>query len=476
MSTSDSFKRGWEYASQLAGADASARYGDLYVGSIEKEIKELEDNINRHNYRNLGAAQFKGYVAEEWSAGSFNVDAVASGSDLRAEAVHSTEKLSVDIRVGDKEQIELGRKIGHGVGKEFSSKIDVDGKKSAIEQRPYTGMKRLVASDQLEDARDKALFDGDYDTYVNLTDKVEKNGVKSIPAKKSDYEQMAEDGHEQRFKADKYGLTTNEAIKTEYIVKQALKAGCTVATITLLIQLTPVIISAIDYLIKYGEINLDEIHSKGIKAVSSGAESFLRGSITCSIQIACDKGLFGRSFMHIDPLLLAPVVSIAFETSKNAILVATGKMTPREMGDNFIDNVFVTTGFIAGCKLGAKIGGAFGQILGVELPIVGYLLGSLIGAAFAAGYNIGKRRLISFCVDTGFTCFGLVDQNYELPEEVLHDLGIILAQLEEAQIEEAVIEEAQLEEANLDKSELETVELKFVRRGVIGVNRVGYVV
>lgn len=180
--------------------------------------------------------------------------------------------------------------------------------------------------------------------------------------------------------------------------------------------------------------------------------------------------------MHIDPLLLAPVVSIAFETSKNAILVATGKMTPREMGDNFIDNVFVTTGFIAGCKLGAKIGGAFGQILGVELPIVGYLLGSLIGAAFAAGYNIGKRRLISFCVDTGFTCFGLVDQNYELPEEVLHDLGIILAQLEEAQIEEAVIEEAQLEEANLDKSELETVELKFVRRGVIGVNRVGYVV
>jgi hypothetical protein len=38
----------------------------------------------------------------------------------------------------------------------------------------------------------------------------------------------------------------------------------------------------------------------------------------------------------------------------------------------------------------------------------------LIGTSFCVIYNIGKKKLISFCVDTGFTCFGLVEQNYEL--------------------------------------------------------------
>ena len=76
METLDAVKSGWTYASQLAGADAAAHYGDLYIGRVEEAIKQLEDNINRHNYRNLGVGQFKGYVAEEWAAGSFNVDAV----------------------------------------------------------------------------------------------------------------------------------------------------------------------------------------------------------------------------------------------------------------------------------------------------------------------------------------------------------------------------------------------------------------
>ena len=42
----------------------------------------------------------------------------------------------------------------------------------------------------------------------------------------------------------------------------------------------------------------------------------------------------------------------------------------------------------------------------------------------AVVYNIGKKKLISFCVDTGFTCFGLVEQNYELPDEVLKEMGV----------------------------------------------------
>lgn len=475
MDNFDSVKKGWEFASYLIGADAVAHYGDQYVGSVEKAIRELlEDQINNHNYRNQGVKQFKGYVAEEWAAGTFNVDAVAADSKLRAEVIHSTDSLSVDFRIGTADELELGRKAGHGIGDEYSSKVYATGSDSAVEQRPYISQKRYVASDQLEEAKAKALEENDLDTYNNLTDVAEKDGIKSKPATKSDFEKMAEEGREQEFKAEKHGVSTNSVIKPEYILKRALKAGYTAAAISVAMQVTPEIIKTVDYLIKNGEINLDEIRKTGLKALSAGAEGFLRGSITCSVQIVCDKGALGQAFMHIDPTLLAAIVSITLDTAKNAILVAAGKMTPHEMGARLVDNVFVTTGFIAGCRIGAHIGGTVFQAVGFEFPVVGYLLGSLIGCALAACYNVGKSCLISFCVDTGFTCFGLVEQNYELPEEVLHDLGIILAQVEEAQIEEAVIEEAQLEVAKLETAELETVRLPFVRRGVIGVNRIGY--
>lgn len=471
----DSVKKGWEFAAHLVGADVVAHYGDQYVGTVEEAIKQMEDNINWHNYRRLGVGQFKGYVAEEWAAGTFNVDAVAAGSKFRGDVIHSTDELSVDFRIGTKEELELGRKIGHGIGDEYSSKVYATGSDSAIEQSPYTHMKRYVASDQLEEAKAKALEQNDLDTYDNLTDVVEKDGIKSEPATKNDLEKMADDGREQEFRADKYGVTTNSKITPEYVMKRALKAGYTAAAITVAMQLTPEIIKTVDYLIKNGEIDLYEIKRTGLKALSAGAEGFLRGSITCSVQIICDKGALGQAFMHIDPTLLGAIVSITLDTAKNAILVAAGKMTPHEMGAKLVDNVFVTTGFIAGCRIGAHIGGTVVQAIGFEFPVVGYLLGSLIGCAFAACYNIGKSCFISFCVDTGFTCFGLVDQNYELPEEVLHDLGIVLAQIEEAQIEEAQIEEAVIEEARLETAGFETVKLPFVKRGVIGVNKIGYV-
>ena len=114
------------------------------------------------------------------------------------------------------------------------------------------------------------------------------------------------------------------------------------------------------------------------------------------------------------------------------------------------------------------------QEVGWEFPGAAYLLGSLIGCSIAAVYNIGKKKLISFCVDTGFTCFGLVEQNYELPEEVLNDIGIDTIQIPRTQISRTPINSVSVFQG-VDRSEYETVNITVLRRGVIGVNRVGYV-
>ena len=82
--------------------------------------------------------------------------------------------------------------------------------------------------------------------------------------------------------------------------------------------------------------------------------------------------------------------------------------------------------------------------------------------------------MISFCVDTGFTCFGLVEQNYELPEEVLHEMGVHTIPVPRTEISRVGISTASIE-SNVERSEYETIDITVLRRGVIGVNKIGYV-
>lgn len=146
-------------------------------------------------------------------------------------------------------------------------------------------------------------------------------------------------------------------------------------------------------------------------------------------------------------------------------------MTPQQMGAAFVDSVFISGGYL----LGAYIGGIIGQALGFELPVIGYLLGTLIGTSICVIYNIGKKKLISFCVDTGFTCFGLVEQDYELPEEVLHELGVETIPIPRTQIDRIDIPRTQTSATGINQMEYETIDITVLRRGVIGVNKIGYV-
>ena len=164
------------------------------------------------------------------------------------------------------------------------------------------------------------------------------------------------------------------------------------------------------------------------------------------------------------------VVTVVLGTIKDSILVAAGKMTASEMGMHFVDTLVVSSGYL----VSMKIGGAIAQALFPELPVVGYAIGSLLGCSVAVVYNIGKRKLISFCIDTGFTCFGLVEQNYELPEDVLAEMGVHTIPVPRTEISRASVSLASVT-TQINRSEYETIDITVLRRGVIGVNKIGYV-
>ena len=480
MQSKTEMQQGWEFAIGIMGADFVAHMGHEYVGAVEDAIKQLEDAINNHKHRNLGIGQLQGYMLEEWGAGTFNVDAVAAGSADRASVLHSTAKDSVDIQLTS--------------GGAYSAKSYATAQKTAKAQArlipesgcaSYHGQGRLIPSDQLPDAKEAAhrealrnqpirsdVSEAYTETESRLTDTIKnEESVRSKSATRKDLEGIARESKDQKFRAEDHGVTADSAINTEYMLKQALKAGYTTAAITVAFQLAPEIYKAIDFLIKHGEIDIQQIKRIGTRGISAGAEGFLRGSVSSSLLIMCEKGVLGETFKKIDPTVLGTVVALVMQTVRNSILVAAGKMSSQQMGAAFVDTVVISGGYL----LGTQIGGIIGQALGFELPVVGYLLGSLIGTSFCVIYNIGKKKFISFCVDTGFTCFGLVEQNYELPDEVLQELGVETIPIPRTQVERINVPRTPTSTTSISKSEYETIDITVLRRGVIGVNKIGYV-
>ena len=100
------------------------------------------------------------------------------------------------------------------------------------------------------------------------------------------------------------------------------------------------------------------------------------------------------------------------------------------------------------------------------------MVGSLVGSVL---YEVSYKPFISFCVDTGFTCFGLVDQNYELPQEIIKELGVEVFEYEKFDYSKFQPKQFNFKKFEINKFEYSKIEYKFIRRGVIGVSKIGYV-
>ena len=70
--------------------------------------------------------------------------------------------------------------------------------------------------------------------------------------------------------------------------------------------------------------------------------------------------------------------------------------------------------------------------------------------------------------------YTLVEQNYELPDEVLKELGIDTVKIGKAKVRRTEIKRTEAT-TNVGRTSYETVNMIVLRRGVIGVNKIGYV-
>ncbi len=491
-------KCGWDFMAKLMGADLAGQsaFADFTAASAQNQqiaaqnqqiqaindaIDELARSINEHPHLNLGVEQFKGYVAEEFHAATFNLEAIRQGSTHRATTLHENGYGSVDIDTNFGKQYSLKYANTAKDAEAFQAVLDRD-----TRLPKYHGQERLIASEQLQDAKAWATRRAGKDiltredvsashteTGKHLVSRVsDGEGVESHDLTIQESKAIAREAKEGGFDPEKHGISKETPLAEVQIayLNQALKAGLTAAAITAITQLVPELYKAIDYLIKHGEIDINQIKQSGKKVISISGEAFLRGSIAYGVQMALQYGMFGEAFKNANPTLIGVVVTVVLGTIKDSIMVAAGKMSAKEMGMNFVDTLVISSGYV----VSMKVGGLIAQALCPQLPGIGYAIGSLLGCSLAVVYNIGKNKFISFCINTGFTCFGLVEQNYELPEAVLKEMGVEIVPINRAKVGTATVDRTQ-PTSNIKRSVYETINITVLRRGIIGVNKIGYV-
>lgn len=499
------FKDGYKAFIRNTDSYYAARMGGKYVDDVAHAISNLENLVNGKSFGKLTPNdKLKGNIAEYWHSGTFNINATLNNSPNRAKTVGSNDFASVDITITD--------------GLKFSLKYYADGRKSANEQSIsyferysryksqsgrtdlsfldflrergiddesvmydpiYSGQVRIIPADQLKEAIEylkwKIAKEGLnrpeqvarlQDTLNNLSAVLESSdGVKSIELTESQAKDIAAIAKEGRFKASDYGLTTEELVDFRYIINEGLEAGKSAALISFVLKTAPEIYRCIEKLAKNGEIDKNDLKKVGFAALDGAATGFVRGFVAASLTTACKSGAFGAALKTVKPSAIAGLTVVLMETLSDSYKVVTGDMPANQMADNLIRNIIVTA---AGVGLGIAFEAYLSFIPGA------YLLGNFIGTAIGSFvYQTTEDAIMSYCVVSGSTFFGLVEQNYKLPDEVLQHLGFDLAELEKGYMEKGCLEKGRMENGGMEIGKLDTVYI--LRRGVIGFHRIGYI-
>lgn len=503
------FSDGYSFFEKNAGGQISSAMAGSYVDSVSLEIDKLLSSLNHFEGYSTCAKKLKGDIAEFWHAGTFNINSTAHNSQSSAEVYRSHDFASADVVVkADGKDVLFGLKYDATAIKtaqeqsksiferfrHYKAQGGVDTLEKFLSDRGYDdstilsdpiykGQIRIIPKEQFELAqqwlkrkisevsttRPEEVFR--YQETLELLDtKLSDNkGVTSIELTKEEATRLAElakNGDVTLKELEKLGVSTQEIITYKYVLQEAFKAGLSSAIITLVLKVAPELLKSIVFLIEKGYIDKEQLKNIGVAAIKGTAEGFLYGSVSAAITAACKSGLCGSVLKNLNPSIIGTITVLAMNTIRNTIDVALGKKSKLEVSNNLVKDVFISS-----CSL---VLGGISQCF-IEIPIFGFMIGSFIGSMIGSfTYSIGYKGLLSFCVDTGFTLFGLVKQDYELPRDVIEQIGGNIFELEQFTVKSLQPKSFSIKTFQPKLFDVKTFDIKILRRGVISVSTIGY--
>ena len=470
------FEKGYEFLIKSSSGISGSFQGKEYISNINREINRLEDSINQFKGNMRSVDALKGNVAEHYHSGTFNINAAIKGSGNKTFVDESNKFASVDISTNFEDSYGLKYYKDGIESAKMQAQVD-----KITNQTIYGNQIRLIPKDQMEEAikwLERKIAEESvkrpeqvqrYQETLNLlTDRIKSSdGIESIPLSKNEAELYAELGKEGAFNAREVGISTEELVKFQDILSKSMKAGVTAAMISMVLKTAPEIYKAIDYIIQTGHVDKEQFKTIGFAAITGAGEGFIRGAIAAVITGACEAGHLGAHLKGANPVVIGALTVIVMNVVKHSYLVAVKKIDVGELVDSFVRDIFMTSGSLMLASLFK---------LFIPIPVFSLLLGSFVGSVLGDFvYNATYKTYISFCIDTGFTMFGIVRQDYNLPQEVIQSLGISIFEYEKFQYQTFEYNPFNFKQFDYHKFTYPTIGIKILRRGVISVNYIGYV-
>jgi len=314
-----------------------------------------------------------GYIAEQYHAQTFNLNAEATGSPYRAKVLepdgHGYAKNSVDIEIIDT-RIEPGK---NNVVRRYQSKYckDAESTAKAFENGDYRGQRKLVPEGQSESIEKRTS------TYLEAPD-----GTKSTPLSKEQAKELQKEAQSGKWN----DLNWNEYKARDLAMGIGKQAG-QAALLGAAIGATTNVVSKV--------WNGEEIDGREVveDAVKSGADFGIKAAASGALKVGVEKGIIKVIPKGTPAGTIANIVHVGIEDIKIAGKIASGELTLKEGMDQMEQTTVATLGGLVatakGTAIGAKIGAVFGPvgaaIGGFVGGTVGYMAGSAVGQAVVRG-------------------------------------------------------------------------------------------
>lgn len=514
MNKEKSFNEGYEYYVNHIGGYIGSEMLDSYLKDLYEAICSFKKAMN--SYKNNNNPNLHGILSEEWHTHTFNIDAVAKRTGEYVARLDSNKLGSVDVVTswGENYGLKYYQPGKHGDGSALAQAKSVEecyrkfirGKENPLTREEYlkvngldpetdmslslyVGQARLIPFDQLPDAitalekkiaHDAAIPERQYlvaryqETLNKLKDHIESpNGAKSLKLSYDDSIALSSSSKEGSFDPKRFDITVAKKAEIFHVVNNALFAGLTATFTSAILKAIPTLITAVKNLINDGYIAKEDIENIGDEVRSGAKDGFINGFFCASITSMSQLGYLGEQLQsasfnpkNFNPIL-ATVVVLTKEAIRNSMKLAKGKITVQE----FCYNMEKTT-FIAVCGLGSGI--ALQSF--INIPLISYTIGQMVGSIVGGWIYEAKEKLfLSLCVNNGYVFWGLVEQDYEMPLEVQKKLGYDTFDYESLDYSEFECDKFEYHSFQYDSFIYDKLDIVMLKRGVIGVRKIGYV-
>ena len=506
VSFTDGYNYFIEHSKAYVGTEVASMLNQPYLDKIEREIQRLADAIN--SYKGNRNPNLHGYLAEEWHTHTFNIDAAAKrtveSTRVLSDEVHNLGSVDIEASFGKEFSLKYYKNGSLSAYAQAVSLEDMYGKDNPLTREEYllshgldpntdmslplyAGQARLIPSDQMEDAinalKKRIAHDSSIperqewvrryqDTLNKLTDHIESpEGAQSMHLTYEESKILQTLGKEGKFDPERFNLTLAEKADKWFLYQNVLKAGLNAAWIAALLKAAPAIIGTIKSLVKDGYITTDDITQIGCDIKNGAVDGFLKGLFCAVITTSAELGYLGnvlQSASHTESFApgVAAVVVLFLQAMNDSIHLAKGDMTKQEFVYNLEKNAYIAVGALG-------MGIALQSV--INIPIVSYMLGSMIGSVLGGLIFEAKECLfMSICIDHGYTFFGLVEQDYELPVDVRKKLGYDTFQYDSFEYESFQYDSFEYGNIKYEPFDYEKLDIVILERGLVGIRRIGY--